>query len=496
VSTGLSTEPADRTVGGRYRLLDALGNGGMGTVWRARDLVLDRDVAVKEVRPPRGVSDEETAVLRERTRREARLAARLDHPSAVTVYDVVEEDDRPFVVMELVDARTLSEVVRTDGPLDARRTAEVGLALLGALEAAHARGIVHRDVKPGNVLLAADGRVVLTDFGIATSTEDSSITSTGLLLGSPAYIAPERARGGAPGPASDLWSLGATLFTAVEGRPPFEGSEPLLTVTAVVTGDHAPFVAAGPLAPVLEGLLEKDPQRRLDAAQARAALEGVLASAPPATATPSPRPEAERQAGSTQALPLTAVHAAAGAPATVLPSPVRRPRRRRAGALAGLAVATAVAAVAGAVLVDRQQDAPAADAAPGVTVPAGWVEHVEAGEGWSLRHPPGWAVTERRGARQLRDEERRWTLRVSPASGEPAAALGAVASAYDRSFASYRQVRLAGSELEFTYSDDGADLHVLDRVVDGHHLYWQVPERSFAESRQVFEQLVASFRTR
>src|ERR671921_437425 len=201
----------------------------MGTVWRATDEVLGREVAVKEVVFPHGVSDRDRDVLRERTRREARAAARLDHPSAVTVYDVVEQDGSPYLVMELVEARTLSEVVRTDGPLSPQATAHVGLALLGALETAHRQGIVHRDVKPGNVMVRDDGRVVLTDFGIATSTGDSSLTSTGLLLGSPAYIAPERARGGSPEPASDLWSLGATLFTAVEGRPPFAGDEPILT---------------------------------------------------------------------------------------------------------------------------------------------------------------------------------------------------------------------------------------------------------------------------
>src|SRR3954454_22474046 len=262
----------------------------MGTVWRAEDVVLGRDVAVKEVTFPPGVSEEEREVLRERTRREARAAARLDHPSAVTVYDVAEDDGTPFLVMELVDARTLAEVVRTDGPLSVRRTAEIGIAVIGALEAAHAQGIVHRDVKPGNVLLRADGRVVLTDFGIATFTGDSSITSTGLLLGSPSYIAPERARGDVPGPASDLWSLGATLFTAVEGRPPYDKGQPLPTLTAVVTGEHEPFVAAGPLGPVLDGLLEKDPDRRYDAATACAALKEVLASQG-TTVTPPPEPE-------------------------------------------------------------------------------------------------------------------------------------------------------------------------------------------------------------
>ena len=239
----------DRLVGGRYRLRERLGSGGMGTVWRADDVVLGRQVAVKEVVFPPGTGEAEAEVLRERTRREARSAARLDHPSAVTVYDVVEEDGRPWLVLELVEARTLAQAVTEDGPLPPDEVARIGLAVLGALEAAHARGIVHRDVKPSNVLLRDDGRVVLTDFGIATTTGDSSLTHTGLLLGSPAYIAPERIRGETPGAPSDLWSLGATLFTAVEGRPPFDSGDALLTVTAVVTGEHAPYVSAGPLVP-------------------------------------------------------------------------------------------------------------------------------------------------------------------------------------------------------------------------------------------------------
>ncbi|MDP9435203.1 MAG: serine/threonine protein kinase, partial [Actinomycetota bacterium] len=276
VSGGGASRTGARTVGGRYRLLAPLGSGGMGTVWRAEDAVLGRQVAVKEVVPPHGLSDQERATLRERTLREARAAARLDHPSAVTVYDVVEQDGQPWLVLELVEARTLAEVVREDGPLSPQRTAEVGLAVLGALEAAHRQGIVHRDVKPSNVLLGRD-RVVLTDFGIATSAGDPSITSTGLLLGSPSYISPERARGLPPGPPSDLWALGATLFTAVEGRPPYDKGEPLPTLTAVVTGDQEPYVAAGPLVPVLDGLLDPDPQTRLDAAGARRLLEQVAA---------------------------------------------------------------------------------------------------------------------------------------------------------------------------------------------------------------------------
>src|SRR3954454_22515117 len=206
--TSYETAIGERLVADRYRLRTPLGHGGMGVVWAADDELLQRPVAVKEVRFPPTVSDEERETLRERTMREARTAARLDHPCAVRVFDVCEDDDQPFIVMELLAGRTLSELVKTQGPLSPARAAEVGLCLLDALVAAHAASIVHRDVKPGNVVVGDDGRVTLTDFGIASTAGDPSITSTGLLLGSPAYIAPERARGGSPEPAADLWSLG------------------------------------------------------------------------------------------------------------------------------------------------------------------------------------------------------------------------------------------------------------------------------------------------
>ena len=291
-----SLDSVERVVANRYRLHERLGSGGMGTVWRGKDVVLGRDVAVKEVAFPVGASAADRAVLRERIRREARAAAQLDHPCAVTVHDVVEDGSATYVVMQYVPAQTLSEVIRRDGPLSPQRTARVGLAVLGALRAAHASGIVHRDVKPSNVLLGLDDeaspdRVFLTDFGIASAPGDSSLTSSGLLIGSPGYIAPERARGDVPGPASDLWSLGATLFTAVEGHPPYDGDDPMATLTAVMVGEHAPYVRAGPLQPVLAELLERDPAKRIMAAQLATALAEVATSAVSRVATvPSPLP--------------------------------------------------------------------------------------------------------------------------------------------------------------------------------------------------------------
>src|SRR3954453_6176222 len=267
-----------RLVAGRYRLHTPLGRGGMGVVWAAEDELLQRPVAVKEVRLPATVDDEERELLRERTMREARTAARLDHPCAVRVFDVCEDDEQPFIVMERLVGRTLSDLVKHDGPVSPAQAAEIGLCLLDALSAAHAADIVHRDVKPGNVVVGEDGRVTLTDFGIASTAGDPSITSTGLLLGSPAYIAPERARGGPPEPPSDLWSLGATLYTAVEGRPPFDKPEAVATLAAVVTEPHTPCSRAGErLARTIDQLLDKDPAGRPQPEDIRHLLEAVVA---------------------------------------------------------------------------------------------------------------------------------------------------------------------------------------------------------------------------
>ncbi|MFG2912954.1 serine/threonine-protein kinase [Kitasatospora sp. NPDC048298] len=266
-----------RLLAGRYRLNGVLGRGGMGTVWRAEDEMLGRTVAVKELRMNASVDEEEKHRLITRTLREAKATARIRHSSAVTVFDVVDEDDRPWIVMELVESRSLADVVREDGPLSPGRAAEIALDVLGVLSAAHALGILHRDVKPSNVLIGEDGRVVLTDFGIASVEGDASVTSTGMLVGAPSYISPERARGQKPGPPADLWSLGGTLYAMVEGRPPYDRGSALATLTAVMTEDLVAPVNAGPLLPVIEGLLAKDPAERLDASQTRSMLKRVVA---------------------------------------------------------------------------------------------------------------------------------------------------------------------------------------------------------------------------
>ncbi|AQS67997.1 serine/threonine-protein kinase [Streptomyces pactum] len=285
------TDKSARLLAGRYRLGDVLGRGGMGTVWRAEDETLGRTVAVKELRFPGNIDEEEKRRLITRTLREAKAIARIRNNSAVTVYDVVEEDDRPWIVMELVEGKSLAEAIREDGLLEPKRAAEVGLAVLDVLRSAHREGILHRDVKPSNVLIAEDGRVVLTDFGIAQVEGDPSITSTGMLVGAPSYISPERARGHKPGPAADLWSLGGLLYAAVEGAPPYDKGSAIATLTAVMTENLEEPKNAGPLRDVIYGLLNKDPAHRLDDAGARALLNKVIhapdraAGAEPADAT-------------------------------------------------------------------------------------------------------------------------------------------------------------------------------------------------------------------
>jgi eukaryotic-like serine/threonine-protein kinase len=279
-----------RVVAGRYALVDVLGRGGMGTVWLATDQMLERQVALKEVTFSIHLTDEERDILRQRTLREARAAARLDHPHVTRVYDVVEEEGKPWLVMEHVSARSLQEILEEQGPLSPAAVARIGLDVLDALDAAHDAGIVHRDVKPANVLVDDDGHACLTDFGIATTTGDSSLTTQGALIGSPSYMAPERANGEEPRPPVDLWSLGATLYAAVEGRPPFDRGEAMATLLSVVSDHPAPMLRAGPLEPVLRGLLTKDPAARCTVETARPQLESVLAGRSPAAAAAPPSP--------------------------------------------------------------------------------------------------------------------------------------------------------------------------------------------------------------
>ncbi|WP_020118598.1 serine/threonine-protein kinase [Streptomyces canus] len=418
---------------GRYRLADPIGKGGMGRVWRAHDEVLHRAVAIKELTAALYVSESDQAVLLARTRAEARAAARINHSAVVTVHDVLDHDGRPWIVMELVEGRSLADAVKEDGRIEAREAARIGMWVLRALRAAHSAGVLHRDVKPGNVLLARDGRVLLTDFGIAQIEGDTTITRTGEVVGSVDYLAPERVRGADPGPSADLWALGATLYTAVEGRSPFRRTTPLTTMQAVVDEEPAEQRNAGPLGPVIAALLHKDPAVRPDAAEAEQMLaeaaEGRRSAAaqayvptgsvryetgsatagvgtgtgtrPVQTAAATPYPSAV-------GTPYPPVTATPYPPVTAAPYPpvTAAPVRRKPRRLRTVALLVALAAIVGAgTFVALQQfgtagltGSGAASQTPSATptdqgdqpgVPADWQRHNDPA-GFTIYLPQGW----------------------------------------------------------------------------------------------------------
>ncbi|WP_308252404.1 serine/threonine-protein kinase, partial [Pseudonocardia sp. KRD291] len=267
-----------RQIAGRYRVDGPLGSGAMGTVWSGFDDVLQRRVAIKELKIPDGMPSGEEVELRERMMREARALAGLSHPNVVTVFDVLDSGGEPLVVMELVPSRDLASAIGELGRLNRAQAAVVGFGTAAALRAAHRAGITHRDVKPGNVLISDDGRIKLTDFGIARNESDAPMTSAGLVLGSPAYIAPEVAAGQPVTPAADLWGLGATLFAAIEGRPPYDvNGDPVQTITEVVDGEVPRPSEPGPVADVIAGLMVKEPDDRMPLDEVRARLRPLLA---------------------------------------------------------------------------------------------------------------------------------------------------------------------------------------------------------------------------
>ena len=410
-SVGVEEPVGEFVVGGRYRLISPIARGGMGRVWRAHDELLDREVAVKEVLAPVGLPHSDAAEVLLATVREARAAARLDHPNVVRVFDVVQATGRSWIVMEYVASRSLQDLVTREGPLSHRRAARIGLAVLSALGAAHQAGVLHRDVKPHNVLIAEDGRVVLTDFGLATIAA-VAMGEAEPLLGSPHYIAPERLRDGVSSEETDLWSLGATLYAAVEGRPPYSRSDVAESLSAVLTDPPDLPRHPGPLHDVIAGLLTTDPRRRATAADTRISLQDLIHRAVGVHAVPMPRrPSGDAVRFRPAAVPL----------AVLIPDPhptvdpdraVARPRRRKSLFFIGIVVA-AVAAAGGTVaawghsgrgdasqlpvvavtpaagvcagampLTDTTADAP-------ISLPDGWSWHVDPG-GFALPVPQGW----------------------------------------------------------------------------------------------------------
>ncbi|MFG2879661.1 serine/threonine-protein kinase [Streptomyces sp. NPDC048337] len=401
---------------GRYRLVEPIGRGGMGKVWRAHDELLHRTVAVKELTAGLYVAQADRDVMHARTQKEARAAARIQHPAVVTVHDVLEHDDRPWIVMEYIDGPSLAEAAKAAGRIEPREAARIGLHVLGALRAAHAVGVLHRDVKPGNVLLAKDGRVLLTDFGIAAIEGDSSITRTGEIVGSIDYLAPERVTGGTPGTASDLWSLGATLYTAVEARSPFRRTSPISSLQAVVNDEPPALKQSGALGPVITALLRKDPAERPSAEEAERmlleAMEGrepkaAQAYVPTRAVTPEELDSAQEAAGEPAPTTETAQTAALPeSPETVVPLPAPAKANgwiRRAAVIALVAALIGGGGVFGVIKLtsdeggegggsDKNTSAP--DTKSGEddgesAAPAGWTEVTDP-TGFTLFVPDGW----------------------------------------------------------------------------------------------------------
>jgi serine/threonine protein kinase len=363
-------------VAGRYRLLDRIGSGGMGQVWLAWDERLSRAVALKRLHEPVGLSQEDADLAHERAMREARITARLHHANAVPVYDVVDHEGAPCLVMQYLPSRSLHEVLATEGTLEPREAARIGSGIAAALAAAHEAGIVHRDVKPGNILLTTAGTPLLTDFGISRGHDDPSLTATGLLTGTPAYLAPEVARGAASTPAADVFALGATLYAAVEGTPPFGlGDNPMALLHQVASGSIDPPHRAGPLEPVLLRMLAADPEARPRRGAAAAALAAVADASGPTSRSDGSRAR-ESSVGHTAVLPVAGIDASreepheaptdapSDAPTDASPdAPRERGRRRPAAVLLGAAAVLAALVVA--VVLATRGDAPPVSAPSG-----------------------------------------------------------------------------------------------------------------------------------
>ncbi|MFF4742884.1 protein kinase [Streptomyces chengbuensis] len=512
---------------GRYRLTESIGRGGMGKVWRAQDEVLHRTVAVKELTAGLYVSEADRTVLHARTQKEARAAARISHPNVVTVHDVLEYDGRPWIVMQYVDGPSLADAAKESGRIEPAEAARIGLHVLGALRAAHAAGVLHRDVKPGNVLLASDGRVLLTDFGIAAIEGDSTITRTGELVGSIDYLAPERVRGGDPGPASDLWSLGATLYTAVEGTSPFRRTSPLSTMQAVVTEEHPPAPHAAALEPVISALLRKEPEQRPPADEAeRMLLEAMEGRRPRAAQAYVPTqtvdPE-ERRAATALLTGRTA------APVTTTPAPKRSGGWRRALVVAVLAAVVGGTAGFLALRYGSGGGSPAPhDAGPsassGTTSGASgaaakpadgekW-QRVRDPEGFSLLVPEGWTRQKDGDQIDYTPDNGRRLIRISidptPDFENPYMHMLDVEKTVRKRLPKYERVRLDQNTFrdqensalwEFTWTEtknNAGERRAIDQVYFGgdgteYALYMSSPAEEWATTRQRFDKMVQSF---
>ena len=544
------TQPSQRVVQDRYELLEPLGRGGMGVVWLAQDSVLQRKVAVKEVEIPPGVPADEIENLRARVMREARAAGRLNHPNVTTIFDVVNEGDTTWIVMEYVAAPTLTEIVSSNGPLSVQRAAAIGLGVLSALEAAHSAGIIHRDVKPGNVMVSDEGAVKLADFGVAAVQGDPKITMTGLIIGSPSYMAPEQAQEGVSTAASDIWGLGTTLYFAVEGRPAFDKGAAIPTLAAVSYEPPAPMSRAGALQPVLDRMLEKDPDRRPAAAELRSLLQDVAGAAEPTAVAAAPTTIYldEPTAGAVAPEPAADEHwddepyelerrrsawpwvlaalLLLGLAALTLPSlldagdetpvadadaPAEEPADEAAGGkqAKGDEPAAKDQPAQEEPAADRDPE-PTAAAEPAGSVPGDWAEFSVGDTGSTVAHPQDWSLVERSAtATDITDPQGGRYLRVdyTESPGDDAVEdwqrqSDSFADTHD----DYEEIAITPYEYEgadtaglweYTYSDGGAELHAYNLAIviggRGYALNFQTRENQWADSQELWEQFVAGF---
>ncbi|MEU6200966.1 serine/threonine-protein kinase [Streptomyces sp. NPDC047061] len=498
-----------RLVAGRYRLTERIGRGGMGTVWRAEDEVLGRQVALKQLHPRPHLSDDELATLYERTRREARSAARVVHPNVVVVHDVVDDGGRPCIVMEYVAAPTLADLLDGGRTLPPEEAARIGLGMIGALRAAHAAGVLHRDVKPGNVLLGPGDRVVLTDFGIALTAGSSTLTQTGQMVGSIPYMAPERLRGLTPGPASDLWSLGATLYQTVEGRPPFRRGTAMETAYAIVTDPVEPMKHAGPLEPLVQLLLAKDPADRPSAEQTERALlatwSGAVTAVTAATEATRPQP-------------------ASPVPTGAQPTAAGTGRRRGRGAMTAGAITLVAAAAVTATLVLRHTPAdnhPAAttgttaSSAPSPSLsplPQGYHLVADKSLGVSFPVPTGWtAGTRATDEVTYKDPTGLAGVTVGmvePAGANPVTHFADIEANTKVNYPTYRRLRMQRTAFrgqpaaiwEFTFRGRARVFRAIDLGygTEGgreYDIYLSAPDAKWDTYRPVFDNLRDGFRT-
>ena len=514
----------------------------MGAVWLADDNVLQRRVAVKEIDIPSGFHAEERATIEARVLREARVAARLAHPGVVSVFDVISHDSKPWIVMELVEAPTLEEVVKEEGPLDPSRVAQIGGQLLDVLEVAHSQGVIHRDVKPANVMCSEDGSVKLADFGIATLQDDPKLTASGLVLGSPSFMSPEHASTGISGPGSDLWSLGATLYFAVEGRPPFDKGGAVPTLTAVMGEEPRPMTRAGALGPIISAMLRKEPSERPGITEARAMLAGLdphdratgaaVSTSPPTAAMTTP--DGRVPTASTSPPPRSST-------ASARPRPSSTPSRRTDALLWGIGAALLLGALFfllprlsdgddGATGSSRQGRAGGAaaqqDEADGeqgseaeaeegaVDLPEDWQVYEDPSIGFQVATPPDWEVVpnaigeEDASNVDLRDPLSSSYLRIDWRTDPGDDVLGTLrtqAEDFGSDQANYVDLGVTEAEFqgyeaalwEYTYTD-GIDLHAynLQFVIEddyGFALNFQTSEEDWPASTEIWDTIRQTF---